>query len=137
MKAKAPLSPEARKAKYQYNKKYQDAYWERRAQREAEQAAAEVITPIASPLAEEITPTVILPQTIEIKISMPELVIPDNVAFSRDNRTDEQYIQALESSNRSMAGENRRLVQLLRKYQEVIKQGIANIVSNPQMLELV
>lgn len=27
------LSPEAQRAKYQYNKKYVDAYWERRAKR--------------------------------------------------------------------------------------------------------
>ncbi len=32
------LSPEAARAKYLYNKKYQDSYWERRAKREGENA---------------------------------------------------------------------------------------------------
>ena len=32
------LSPEAARAKYQYNKKYQQAYWERRAAKAKEQA---------------------------------------------------------------------------------------------------
>lgn len=81
------LSTEAAKAKYQYNKKYVDGYWEKKGAAQKEQA-------------------------------------DDNpVSVSRSDKTDERYIKALETSNKTLNSENRRLIRLLHNYQSIINQS--------------
>lgn len=118
------LSPEARRAKYQYNKKYIDAYWERRSRR----VETETVETSRSGKNESKT----VKHTVEFSVSLPELEIPENPRVSRGNKTNEQYIKALEISNRTLSGENRRLVRLLQKYQEIIEIGVRGIMSNEQ-----
>ncbi len=82
------LSPEAARARYLYNKKYVNRYWERKA---AEQTAAE-------------SPS-----------ELPSVV--------RNGKSDERYIKALETSNKTLNRENRRLVRLVNQYQTIIAQS--------------
>lgn len=94
------LSPEAARAKYQYNKKYQQAYWERRAAKEkaiAEQEATKLEDAAAATL--------------------------DTVSVPRRGMTDQRYIAALETSNKTLNSENRRLVRLVTRYQQIIGQS--------------
>ena len=80
---------------YQYNKKYQQRYWEKKA-------------------AEKQTNS--QPQEAEKTVSV-----------SRTSMTNEQYISALEQSNKTLNSENRRLVRLLHNYQTMIVQStVAN-----------
>lgn len=115
------LSPEAQKAKYQYNKKYVDAYWERRAKRtettEDRKAGRTVRKTVER-------------SSVEVRVSFPEIDAPVRPTVSRDNKSDEQYINALETANRTLSGENRRLVRLLRKYQEIIEAGVRSELLN-------
>lgn len=107
------LSPEAQRAKYQYNKKYVDAYWERRAKR--------------TETTEERTSG---RSSVEVRVSFPEIDVPNRPSVSRGNKSDEQYIKALEASNKTLNGENRRLVRLLRKYQGIIEAGFRSELLN-------
>lgn len=86
------LSPEAARLKYEYNKKYQERYWEKKA-------------------AEKHTG----PRTREEE---------SGGAVSRGGMSDEQYIAALEKSNRTLNSENRRLVKLVHNYQSMIVQSL-------------
>lgn len=82
------LSKEASRAKYLYNKKYQDAYWERKAKKESQ------------------------PQ----KTEQPE--IGDICINRKDYKDDtERYIRALETSNRTLLSENRRIIRMLQRAQ--------------------
>lgn len=110
------LSPEAQRAKYQYNKKYVDAYWERRAKR--------------TETTEERTSGRSVRKTVEVRVSFPEIDVPNRPSVSRGNKSDEQYIKALEASNKTLNGENRRLVRLLRKYQGIIEAGVRSELLN-------
>lgn len=116
------LSPEARRAKYLYNKKYMDAYWERRARK----TETETIETSRSGIKQDRTTK----KTIEFIVSMPELEIPPRAIVCRGNKSDEQYIKALETSNRTLSGENRRLCRLLNEYQRIIEVGVKNIMFN-------
>lgn len=92
------LSREAARMKYEYNKKYQARYWEKKA---AEQRADSQTKPLEY-------------------LEFPEAT----VSVSRTGRMDEQYIAALETSNKVLNSENRRLVRLLHRYQAMIEQPI-------------
>lgn len=81
------LSKEAARAKYLYNKKYQNAYWERRAKRAQQPQQTE------------------RPQKGYICINR------------LDYKDADKYIAAIETSNRTLASENRRLISLLAKIQ--------------------
>lgn len=116
------LSPEARRAKYEYNKKYVDAYWERRSRQ------TEIETTETSRSGKTESKTV--KRTIEFNISMPELEIPQKPLVSREGKSDGQYIKALEISNRTLSGENRRLCRLLTEYQRIIEMGVRNVMFN-------
>ena len=90
------LSAEAARLKYEYNKKYQQRYWEKKAaERRADSQPSEDT------------------ETITITISVP-----------RNGLTIEQYIERLEESNKTLNSENRRLVKLLQKYQEMMLQSM-------------
>lgn len=119
---KTGLSPEARRARYQYNKKYVDAYWERRSR----QTETETIETSHSGLNESHTTK----KTVEFIVSMPKLEIPPRAIVCRGNKSDEQYIKALEISNRTLSGENRRLCRLLNEYQRIIEVGVKNVMFN-------
>lgn len=55
----------------------------------------------------------------------PELVKMDvETSVKREGRSDAKYIKALEDANRMYRSENKRLIRLLTKYQEVIKLGL-------------
>lgn len=128
------LSPEARKARYQYNKKYQDAYWERRSQKtdtETTETATDSSTKTVKRTRTKKTENVVK----EVKIGFPVIPEPSYPVVCRDTMTDAQYIDALERSNKTMAGENRRLVRLLTTYQEIIRQGIYASFTNPEILD--
>ena len=96
------LSPEAAHEKYLYNKKYQDGYWERKAAKRKGK--------------------------VEVTVSITEELLPEletaTVTVQRNGRSDERYIKALEQANRTLNSENRRLIRLLQKYQEIIKIGL-------------
>lgn len=106
-------SKEANKAKYQYNKKYMEAYWERRAQRENGQ--------VETVKRREKSVTL----STDDKDFFPELAKMDvETSVKREGRSDAKYIKALEDANRMYRSENKRLIRLLTKYQEVIKLGL-------------
>ena len=96
------LSPEAAHEKYLYNKKYQDGYWERKAAKRKGK--------------------------VEVTVSITVELLPNletvTVTVQRNGHTDERYIKALEQANRTLNSENRRLIRLLQKYQEIIKIGL-------------
>ena len=96
------LSHEAAHEKYLYNKKYQDGYWERKAAKRKGK--------------------------VEVTVSITEALLPNletvTVTVQRNGHTDERYIKALEQANRTLNSENRRLIRLLQKYQEIIKIGL-------------
>lgn len=93
------LSPEAAREKYLYNKKYQQAYWERRAAKKKTEAEA----------------------TAQIEDAAAATL--DTVSVPRRGMTDQRYIKALETSNRTLNSENRRLVRLVTRYQQIIGQS--------------
>lgn len=124
------LSPEARKARYLYNKKYQEAYWERRFQKTETTETSETTKGVKKSHTKKTENTV-----SEIKIGFPMIPEPSCPAVCRNNMNDAQYIEALERSNKILAGENRRLVRLLTSYHEIIKQGIYASFTNPKILD--
>ena len=113
------LSKEANKLRYQYNKKYQDRYWEKKARQKAE-AEAEAHEEVIESCHER---TVTL--STNDKEFFPELAKMDvETSVKREGRSDAKYIKALEDANRMYRSENKRLIRLLTKYQEVIKLGL-------------
>lgn len=106
-------SKEANKAKYQYNKKYVERYWERRAQRENGQTVTE--TSKEKSVSVSFNDRELLPELEKINIEC---------SVSRNGDSDEKYIKALEDANKSYRSENKRLIKLLIKYQEIIKLGL-------------
>lgn len=104
------LSPEAAREKYLYNKKYQESYWERRAAKSSSKASK---------------------GKVAVNITIGEELLPDidevDVSISRQGKTDERYIKQLEQANKTLNSENRRLIKLLTKYQELIRLGIQQL----------
>jgi hypothetical protein len=115
------LSPEAQRAKYQYNKKYVDAYWERRAKRTETSEETKSGRSVRKTVERS---------SVEVRISFPEIDAPSCPSVRRENRTDEQYIKVLEKANKTLSGENRRLVRLLTKYQGIIEAGVRSELLN-------
>lgn len=110
-------SKEANKLRYQYNKKYVDAYWERKAKMLAEDEQAK-----------RLTKRVTKEKTVEEYF----ITEPDPSQFrtpiSRDkSMTDENWIKYLETCCKSLNSENKRLIKLLSKYQFVIDLGLKGL----------
>lgn len=85
------LSREAAHAKYLYNKKYIDAYWEKKAK----------------------------------ALRVEKSTTTESICINRkDYKDTEAYIIALENSNRTLASENRRIVNMLTKGQSNITSVI-------------
>lgn len=101
------LSPEAAHEKYLYSKKYQDAYWERKAAKKKQGGKVEVTVSITEEL---------LPELEEVTVTV-----------SRNGHSDERYIKALETANKTLNSENRRLIRLLTRYQEIIRIGLRQL----------
>lgn len=109
------LSKEANKAKYQYTKSkgYMERYWEKKAR----QANGETVTTTTHRTTRVSVTEELLPEVEECDVSVNR----------KDFSSDEKYIKALENANKSYQKENRRLVKLLVKYQEVIRLGIKSL----------
>lgn len=106
------LSKEANKLKYQYNRKYVERYWEKKAQ----QANGETVTTKRG--------------TKKVSVStdlLPDVEMEDISILRSNSSSDEKYIKSLEDANRTYRKENKRLVQLLKTYQEIIKLGLKAI----------
>lgn len=108
-------SKEANKAKYQYNKKYVERYWEKRAQSEN------------GTVTTESEKTVTVKETELFGWLLPDLTVTE-VTVSRNGQDDKQYIKALETANKTINSENARLLRLLRKYQDIIRAGLKQIM---------
>lgn len=109
------LSKEANRAKYQYIKSrgYMERYWEKKAR----QTNGETVTTTTHKTTKVSVSEELLPDVEEIDVSVNH----------KDYPTDEKYIKALENANKSYQKENRRLVKLVVKYQEVIRLGLKAI----------
>lgn len=124
------MSTAAARAKYLYNKKYQDAYWERRAKREG-LSDDETDNPKSS---KKVVDEVQLLQTLK-SVLLGDLGEPTKCCINRDGYIgkDEKYIKALENSNRIMGSENRRLINLLMHYQKIVGIGVDKIYHELKM----
>ena len=113
-------SKEANKAKYQYNKKYVEAYWERKAKRMAEQTEA---SNERDRLERRVTTT-----TVEEYFKTEKEEVNFCIPTSRpSDMTDERWIKYLEDCCKCLNSENKRLIKLLGKYQEVISIGLKDL----------
>lgn len=112
-------SKEANKVKYQYNKKYVDNYWERRGHREGSHTY--------SPATRE----TVGKDTVILSIFMQDFPTPkldeEDMTVSRHGKSDERYITALEIANKRLNSENKRLIRMMRKQQEIIRQSVAGL----------
>lgn len=124
------MSKAAARAKYLYNKKYQDAYWERRAKREGLSGDETDKRKSSKKVADEVQ----LLQTLK-SVLLGDLGEPTKCCINRDGYIgkDEKYIKALENSNRIMGSENRRLINLLTQYQKIIGIGVDKIYHELKM----
>jgi hypothetical protein len=124
------MSTAAARAKYLYNKKYQDAYWERRAKREGLSGDETDKRKSSKKVADEVQ----LLQTLK-SVLLGDLGEPTKCCINRDGYIgkDEKYIKALENSNRIMGSENRRLINLLTQYQKIIGIGVDKIYHEIKM----
>lgn len=104
-------SKEANRLKYQYNKKYVEAYWERKAQ----QQNGETITKKSRKTVRQTTVSCfdddLQPEMADVEITV-----------CRNGKSDERYIKALELANKRLNGENNRLIRLMIKYKNLIRQ---------------
>lgn len=93
------LSPQARRLKYLYNKKYQDAYWERKAELIASASPEERrMYELAGVIKPRTDKQAALPADRPHSESRP--VVPKRNHISREQFSDvEEYINALESWN--------------------------------------
>lgn len=117
-------SKEANRAKYLYNKPYQDAYWERKGKELKEAEKSRKSTRLSSSKSDN---------KVEVKESdLYKWLLPDlkctEVTVCRNGQSDEQYIKALETANKTINSENKRLIKLLLDYQSVIKRGLDSII---------
>ena len=124
------MSTAAARAKYLYNKKYQDAYWERRAKREGLSGDETDKRKSSKKVADEVQ----LLQTLK-SVLLGDLGEPTKCCINRDGYIgkDEKYIKALENSNRIMGSENRRLINLLMHYQKIVGIGVDKIYHELKM----
>lgn len=122
-------SKEANRAKYRYNKKYIDRYWERRAQSQSETVTEESVKTTKTMKTEttKTTKTVTVKETELIDWLLPEPHVTE-VTVSRNGQSDEQYIKALETANKTINTENARLQKLLTKYQDIVRTGLKAIM---------
>lgn len=132
------LSPSASRAKYLYNKKYQDAYWERRAQREAQGEVSKAVVKKSRKrvVTDEKTTLEEICHLRAFKAGLTDsLGEPMRCCINREEYIgkDEKYIEALECSNKTLNSENRRLINLLTAYQRIIKIGINSIYSEAKI----
>lgn len=122
-------SKEANKAKYQYNKKYVESYWERRAQ-----SQNGIVTEKRMKSTETVkTKTAKTSKTVTVKeTELLDWLLPEphvtEVTVSRNGQSDEQYIKALETANKTINTENTRLQKLLTKYQDIVRTGLKAIM---------
>lgn len=124
------MSTAAARAKYLYNKKYQDSYWERRAKREGLSGDETDKRKSSKKVADEVQ----LLQTLK-SVLLGDIGEPTKCCINRDGYIgkDEKYIKALENSNRIMGSENRRLINLLTQYQKIIGIGVDKIYHELKM----
>lgn len=106
------LSEEAKRLKAQYNKKYVEACWNRKAQ---QQAGKTVTRKTTRKTVRETTISCfdddLLPEMADVEITV-----------CRNGKSDERYIKALELANKRLNGENNRLIRLMIKYKNLIRQ---------------
>lgn len=134
------MSTAAARAKYLYNKKYQDAYWERRAKREGissdETKDNRPRKRTRQSTSCEETPLEEIKRLRAFKAGLTDdFGEPIQCCINRDGYIgkDEKYIKALEDSNRIMKSENRRLINLLSQYQKIIGIGVDKIYHELKM----
>lgn len=112
-------SKEANKLKYQYNKKYVQAYWERKAKQVADQSEA---GDEQERLEKRVTTTVV--EFFKTEQETKNYRIP----ISRpDDMSDDKWIKYLEDCCKCLNSENKRLIKLLGKYQQVISIGLKDL----------
>lgn len=104
-------SKEANRLKYQYNKKYVEAYWERKAQ----QQNVKITTKKTH---KTVRQTTINCFDDDLKPEMADV----EITVCRNGKSDERYIKALELANKQLNGENNRLIRLMIKYKNLIRQ---------------
>lgn len=106
-------SKEANRLKYRYSKKYVEAYWERKAR---QQKNGETTT-------KKTRKTKTVSQTISCFDDdlQPEMADVE-ITVCRNGKSDERYIKALELANKRLNGENNRLIRLMIKYKNLIRQ---------------
>ncbi|MFR5894431.1 MAG: hypothetical protein ACLUGY_08475 [Phocaeicola massiliensis] len=115
-------SKEANKLKYQYNKKYVEAYWERKAQK-----ANGSTTETRKKKIRQTTVT-----CLDDDYGDDELEMEDRpVTVSRKGKTMERYIKCLETANRTLSSENARLVRKVLEYHDLLDQ-ITSICSSDE-----
>lgn len=134
------LSPSASRAKYLYNKKYQNAYWERRAQREAQSEVSKAVVKKSRKkvVTDEETTLEEICRLRAFKAGLTDsLGEPMRCCINREGYIgkDEKYIEALECSNKTLRSENRRLINLLTAYQKIIKIGVNGIYNEFKIKE--
>ena len=103
-------SKEANKLKYQYNKKYVEAYWERKAQK-----ANGSTTETTKRKIRQTTVTCLDDEYGDNELEMEERP----VTVSRRGKTTERYIKCLETANRTLSNENARLVRKVLEYHDL------------------
>ena len=104
-------SKEANKLKYQYNKKYVEAYWERKAQR----LNGDTDTKTSRKTVHQ---TTISCFDDDLQPEMADITI----TVCRNGMSDQRYIKALELANKQLNSENNRLIRLMIKYKNLIRQ---------------
>lgn len=111
-------SKEANRAKYLYNKKYQEAYWERKAQQAAESETAQTEQ---KRLSKRVT------TTVEEYFKDDEVQTLSTPITRSKDMSDDKWMKYLEDCCKSLHSENKRLVRLLQKYQEVVSLGLETL----------
>ncbi len=101
-------SKAANKAKYEYNKKYMEAYWERRAKGQTSTETSK----------KSVRQTTVTFFDDEVTLDRTDV----DITVSRQGKSDERYIKALELANKTLTSENKRLVRLMLKYKKLIRQ---------------
>ncbi len=115
-------SKEANKLKYQYNKKYVEAYWERKAQK-----ANGSTTETTKKKIRQMTVTCIDEDDDEADVSERPVTV------SRKGKTLERYIKCLETANRTLSSENARLVRKVLEYHDLFDK-ITTICNNDEQV---
>ena len=106
------MSEEARRLKNQYNKKYVEKYWERKAQQQNGK------TTTTKTSRKTVCQTAISCFDDDLQPEMADV----ELTVCRNGKSDERYIKALELANKRLNGENNRLIRLMIKYKNLIRQ---------------